>query len=564
MNLKRVFAGVAAAATMLGGLALGATTANAEAIEIASTSTITVNNAQTGHTYTPYLFATFNNAQTVGDTTYVDVNTVGSNEGATDAEKAMFDAVKSAADVADGDATIPQEYANNPAAYVATFNATQLRAFADALTDAITAEGSQIRAAVTGQGPTADNNTVEFTLPTGWYAVTDTKNSPATPGDSAASTATAIVATKSVRLTITLPQGNGQVGITTTGEYNAKSADAMAPTNVTKNVNDTDIHDGQLITYTVTATIPAAAAGYEFYGFQFADTADQGLAVDEDSVEVKATDAQGQETAVTLAEGAVTLANNKLTVKIQNAKQYAGQTLAMTYNATPTFGTVSNTLTNRVQADAFLSRGAFNTGTKPDASSAQATATVKTHDVTFTKVGVDSDATLAGAEFAIKNNADGKYGTYADNKWTWTAATTAPRAATSGSNGEVSFPNIAEGTYTVEEITAPAGYAQNLLPSFQIKVTDDGETLVSAGTLGLASTGTNGIQVKNVKSVTQLPLTGAAGITMLVVVALLIGGAAALIAVRSRSLKRQLNAWPSAPPPPTRKRSKSHPPARLP
>ena len=34
MNLKRVFAGVAAAATMLGGLALGATTANAETIEI--------------------------------------------------------------------------------------------------------------------------------------------------------------------------------------------------------------------------------------------------------------------------------------------------------------------------------------------------------------------------------------------------------------------------------------------------------------------------------------------------------------------------------------------------
>ena len=536
MNLKRVFAGVAAAATMLGGLTLGATTANAEPIVIAPTSTITVNNAQTGHTYTPYLFATFNNAQTVGDTTYVDVNTVGSNEGATDVEKAMFDAVKSAADVADGDATIPQEYANNPAAYVATFNATQLRAFADALTDAITAEDSQIQAPVTGQGPTADNNTVEFTLPTGWYAVTDTKNSPATPGDSTASTATAIVATKSVPLTITLPQGNGQVGITTTGEYNAKSADAMAPTNVTKSVSAADVHDGQLITYTVTATIPAAAAGYEFYGFQFADTADQGLDVDEDTVEVKATDAQGKETAVTLAQDAVTLANNKLTVKIQNAKQYAGQTLTMTYKATPTFGTV-NTLTNKVQADAFLSQDAFDS-TTPDASSAADPVTVKTHDVTFTKVGVDGNG-LEGAEFAIKN-ADGKYGTYAKNKWTWDKTATA--AATSDENGEVSFPNIAAGTYTVEEIKAPAGYAQNLLPSFQIKVTDDGVTLVNAGTLGLASTVTNGIQVKNVKSVTQLPLTGAAGITMLVVVALLIGGAAALIAVRSRSLKRQLNA----------------------
>ena len=341
-----------------------------------------------------------------------------------------------------------------------------------------------------------------------------------------------------------MPQGNGQVGITTTGEYNAKSADAMAPTNVTKDVNDKDIHDGQLITYTVTATIPAAAAGYEFYGFQFADTAERGLAVNEDSVEVKATDAQGKETTVTLAEGAVTLANNKLTVKIGNAEHYAGQTLTMTYKATPTFGTVvtSNTLTNTVQADAFLSQDAFNTGTTPDASSAQATATVKTHDVTFTKVGVDGDA-LAGAQFAIKNT-DGKYGTYDDNnnKWIWDAET-ASLAATSGKNGEVSFPNIAKGTYTVEEIQAPAGYAQNLLPSFQITVgTNDTVTLDNAGKLGLASTVDKVIQVKNVKSVTQLPLTGAAGITMLVVVALLIGGAAALIAVRSRSLKRQLNA----------------------
>ena len=368
-------------------------------------------------------------------------------------------------------------------------------------------------------------------LATGWYAITDTSDGATVEG------ATAIVATpvNSTNTLVVNPKGDGQGSILVTGSYNAKSADAMAPTNVTKNVNDTDIHDGQLITYTVTATIPAAAAGYEFYGFQFADTADQGLAVNTNSVKV----VNGEGATVTHT---VTLADNKLTVKIPNAQQYAGQTLTMTYNATPTFGTVVNTLTNTVQADAFLSQDAFNTGTTPDASSAQATATVKTHDVTFTKVGVDGDAAgLAGAQFAIKNAA-GEYGTYANNTWTWATAEKAPLAATSGENGEVSFPNIAEGTYTVEEIQAPAGYAQNLLPSFPIKVTDDGVTLVNAGTLGLASTVTNGIQVRNVKSVTQLPLTGAAGITMLVVVALLLGGAGALIAVLSRSLKRQLNA----------------------
>lgn len=517
MNLKRVFAGVAAAATMLGGLALGATTANAETIEIAPTGTITVNNAQTGHTYTPYLFATFSNAQTVDGKTYVDIDTVPD----------MVATVSNAADAVNGDDPIPTEYTNNPAAYVATFNAQQLRQFADELTKSLTGG--------TGQTPKTDGANMSISnLATGWYAITDTSDGATVAG------ATAIVATpvNSTNTLVVNPKGDGQGNILVTGSYNAKSADAMAPTNVTKSVNDTDIHDGQLITYTVTATIPAAAAGYEFYGFQFADTADQGLAVDTNSVKV----VNGAGTTVNTA---VTLANNKLTVKIQNAQQYAGQTLTMTYDATPTFGTVvtSNTLTNTVQADAFLSQDAFNTGTTPDASSDQATATVKTHDVTFTKVGVDGDAAgLAGAQFAIKNAA-GEYGTYANNTWTWATATTAPLAATSGENGEVSFPNIAEGIYTVEEIQAPAGYAQNLLPSFQITVgTDDTVTLDNAGTLGLASTVDKVIQVRNVKSVTQLPLTGAAGITMLVVVALLIGGAAALIAVRSRSLKRQLNA----------------------
>ncbi len=509
MNLKRVFAGVAAAATMLGGLALGATTANAADGD----QTITINNPQAGHTYTAYRFATFDNPQNMTengkDVSYVDVNTV----------PEMTDAVATAA------GSVPQPYTSNPAAYVATLTPAQLRIFANNLT-----------AQIKGMNPKPTSYTPEngiFTLPEGWYAILDTQNETTTP------TATAIVATAVNGAThLTVNGISPEANIEAPGSYNVKSADAMAPTNVTKNVNDTDIHDGQLITYAVAATIPAAAAGYEFYGFQFADTAEQGLAVDTNSVKV----VNGAGT--TVPTDAVTLANNKLTVKIQNAKQYAGQTLTMTYDATPTFGTVvtSNTLTNTVQADAFLSLGAFNTGTTPDASSAQATATVKTHDVTFTKVGVDGDAAgLAGAQFAIKN-ADGKYGTYANNTWTWDAET-ASLAATSGENGEVSFPNIAEGTYTVEEIQAPAGYAQNLLPSFQITVgTNDTVTLDNAGTLGLASTVGKVIQVRNVKSVTQLPLTGAAGITMLVVVALLIGGAAALIAVRSRSLKRQLNA----------------------
>ncbi len=217
MNLKRVFAGVAAAATMLGGLALGATTANAETIEIAPTGTITVNNAQKGHTYTPYLFATFSNAQTVDGKTYVDIDTVPD----------MVSTVRNAADAANDAASIPTEYTNNPAAYVATFNAQQLRQFADSLTESL-------GGVAVGQTPETDGENMSISnLATGWYAITDTFDDATVEG------ATAIVATpvNSTNTLVVNPKGDGQGNILVTGSYNAKSADAMAPTNVTKSVS---------------------------------------------------------------------------------------------------------------------------------------------------------------------------------------------------------------------------------------------------------------------------------------------------------------------------------------
>ena len=52
MKMRKLFAGIAAAATLLGGMALGA--ASAQADDAATTPLLQVNNAQEGHTYTPY------------------------------------------------------------------------------------------------------------------------------------------------------------------------------------------------------------------------------------------------------------------------------------------------------------------------------------------------------------------------------------------------------------------------------------------------------------------------------------------------------------------------------
>ena len=50
------------------------------------------------------------------------------------------------------------------------------------------------------------------------------------------------------------------------------------------------------------------------------------------------------------------------------------------------------------------------------------------------------------------------------------------------------------------------------------------------------------VTVTNVKSITQLPLTGAAGTALFTVIGLLLAGAAATVALKSRETKRALRA----------------------
>ena len=83
MKMRKLFAGLAAAATLLSGMAIGVAAAQADDAPL-----LQVNHAQEGHTYTPYKFAMFENP---GDGS-VEVKTVDAWKGA----------VTTAADVADG------------------------------------------------------------------------------------------------------------------------------------------------------------------------------------------------------------------------------------------------------------------------------------------------------------------------------------------------------------------------------------------------------------------------------------------------------------------------------
>ena len=524
MKLRKLFAGVAAAATLLGGMAFGATTANAAATDAA---TITVNNAQAGYTYTGYKFATFDNVQgTAPNATSVEVNTVA----------AWKDAVYNAADAANGDAAVPAEYAENPAAYVATFDAATARRFTDELTKRIPA-GEQGTAAVNGV----------ITATEGWFLVTSTTEEKA--GKSAL-VATQITSGGETYTKITLNTEDGQHNIDTLGRFNAK--DENAPTPPTKSANGTGtVNVGDTVNYTITAVVPPAAAGYDTYKYTITDAASKGLNVAKDNanfvVVVKKGSTDGTDKTLAETSGDYTLTQQGsasdengtvTTIAFPNVKDYAGKTIQVTYK-----GVVTSDAVDQVTNKATVKNNNDQTG--------EGTPVVKKlGKFDFTKIGVDNDANgLAGAEFKVSadggktfikfsQDANGVYYPDANGNETLTSADGKGAQKTLG---KVAVRGLAEGTYTVQETEAPTGYAENFKVTFTVTIGKDG----GEGTLtvdNLHQVNTTNKTVLNVKSITQLPLTGAAGTMLFTVVAVLLAGVAATVFAKSRSTKRALNA----------------------
>ena len=523
MKLRKLFAGVAAAATLLGGMAFGATTANAAATDAA---TITVNNAQAGYTYTGYKFATFDNVQgTAPNATSVEVNTVA----------AWKDAVYNAADAANGDAAVPAEYAENPAAYVATFDAATARKFTDELTKRIPA----------GEQGTADVNGV-ITATEGWFLVT----SKAEKAGKSALVATQITSGGETYTKITLNTEDGQHNIDTLGRFNAK--DENAPTPPTKSANGTGtVNVGDTVNYTITAVVPPAAAGYDTYKYTITDAASKGLNVAKDNanfvVVVKKGSTDGTDKTLAETSGDYTLTQQGsasdengtvTTIAFPNVKDYAGKTIQVTYQ-----GVVTSDAVDQVTNTATVKNNNDQTGEGT-------TVVKKLGKFDFTKIGVGNDATgLAGAEFKVSadngktfikfsQDANGVY--YPDATNGSETLTSADGKGTQKTLGKVAVRGLAEGTYTVQETKAPTGYAENFKVTFTVTIgTNGGEGTLAVDTLHQVNTTDK--TVLNVKSITQLPLTGAAGTMLFTVVAVLLAGVAATVFAKSRSTKRALN-----------------------
>lgn len=519
MKMRKLFAGIAAAATLLGGMALGAVSAQAD--DAATTPLLQVNNAQEGHTYTPYRFATFENA---GNGT-VEVSTV----------EAWKDAVTAAADTANGNDSIPAEYKNNPAAYVATFNAEQIREFATELAKTSplpTADGAGLTVTAEQAG-TAQPVAVSGE---GWYLVTDTFTK---SGETTATTGTPAVVATTVNgltdLTIVPDKVTGQGNITTVGQFNAKTENPLTPPNKTAKVGDVDVDGktvnvGDTVNFTVSATVPASAANYDVYPFTITDTASKGLkvaAANTFKVQVDGRDVDSSLYTVTQTGSAAV--GTTTTITFASAKSLAGKTIVVSYTGTVTKDALTD-LGGSVNNKAMI--------TTNGGASGEGTTESKTYGFQFKKIGVDNDANaLAGAQFVIKKK-DGKFLKQDTESKAWSSVDDQTNATvfTSGADGLVQFKGLAAGDYTVMETNAPNGYAQNFKVTFDVSIAENGTVTFKQDLLHQVTLPTDDqiATVKNVKSITQLPLTGAAGTTLFIVVALLLAGAGVTVVVKSR------------------------------
>lgn len=513
MKVRKLFAGIAAAATLLGGMALGA--ASAQAADPQTTPLLQVNNAQEGHMYTPYKFATFENA----DNGTVEVSTV----------EAWKDAVTAAADTANGNDSIPAEYKNNPAAYVATFNAEQIRKFAEELakTNPLpTADGAGLTVTAEQAG-TAQPVAVDGE---GWYLVTDTYN-----GKAATPAVVATTVNGLDNLRIVADAKTGQGGITTVGRFNAKNENPLTPPSKTAKVGDVDVNGktvnvGDTVDFTVSAAVPASAANYDVYPFTITDTASKGLKVAETNTFKVQVDGKDVDAALYKVEQTGSAAvGTTTTITFASAKSLAGKTIVVSYTGVVTKDALTG-LDGSVDNKATITT---NGGTSGEGKTES-----KTYGFQFKKIGVDNDANaLAGAQFVVKKK-DGKFLKQDTESKAWSSVDDQTNATvfTSGADGLVQFKGLAAGDYTVMETSAPNGYAQNFRVTFDVSIAENGTVTFKQDLLHQVTLPTDDqiATVKNVKSITQLPLTGAAGTTLFTVVALLVAGAGVTVAVKSR------------------------------
>lgn len=596
MTFRKLLAGVAAAATLLSGMAFGAGSAMADEVEPA---TITLNGetgAVKGHTYKAVRIGSYDHASFVqkDGVTYVESLTVNTETAVATGAAAALDAA-----VAEGTDWNTGDYKNNPVGYVASesgyFTSSpnkpwsgNLRNFVSSLVRQTDFQAALATATEYTAGTGSDTLTISG-LEEGLYVVVDTTVSNAENVDHKQ--------TDSIPMLVGTKVSGKDFEGQTLGVVNVKNQTTYIDKVIVKNNREwvgTTERVGDTVTFKLTSRVPLTV-GYlntdeEPYRFSIGDTMSKGLTFQEvTSVTI------GNKTLTKAADGATadqyqltTTANQRydesdkdskatvLTFDLSNAVYAAGQNAADSEATAKAEDTITVVYTAKLNEDAVHAVNGANPNKvtldythNPDDNTEHHVpgpeVKVYTYDFGFLKVKADGQTSLDGAKFVIKQADGDQYFRFNTTTGLWENGTKGADPVDAdkftGTNGVFEFKGLAEGTYDVVETDAPAGYLSTTKAKFQVVITStnkdekgnvlgteheikfvNGNTgfnlLTNLNEDGTAKEG--GAKVKNLKSITQLPLTGAAGIAIFGVMAALVIGAGLAVGMKRRGIASRL------------------------
>ena len=590
MTFRKLLAGVAAAATLLSGMAFGA--GSAMAADPTGDATITLSggtNAVKGHTY---------KVVKIGSYGHYDLKTDGTVEGVqvtTDSAAAAGATTALTATLNDAGAWNTGDYKDNPVGYVAAksdifASATtkpwtgNLRTFVSALV-----KQTDFQTALEAADPhvaTSDDFAISG-LADGLYVVIDTTENNADGVDHKQ--------TNSIPMLVATKIGGKDFANLKLGEIKVKNQTTYINKVIVKNNREwvgTTERVGDTVTFKLTSKVPLTV-GYlntaeKPYHFSIGDTMSKGLTftgvtsvtignktltkADDGATadQYQLTTTANQQYDKTDTESKATVLKFDLSNAVYAAGQYAADSEA-TAKAEDTITVVYTAILNKDAVHAVdganPNKVTLDYTHNPDDNSSHHVpgpeVKVYTYDFGFLKVKADGQTSLDGAKFVIKQG--DQYFRFNTTTGLWENGTKGADPVDAdkftGTNGVFKFKGLAEGTYDVVETDAPAGYLSTTKAKFQVVITStnkdkDGNVLGTEHKIKFVNgnTGFNlltnlnedgtaaegGAKVKNLKSITQLPLTGAAGIAIFGVMAALVIGAGLAVGMKRRGIASRL------------------------
>ncbi|MBW3083302.1 isopeptide-forming domain-containing fimbrial protein [Bifidobacterium phasiani] len=410
--------------------------------------------------------------------------------------------------------------------YVGGVADSAVRVFADNLDeDAL----RPVRDVVFNKNTTGDPATITVDLEPGVYVFFDSSS------DGAVTQAVPMIVSSGKT------DGNKLTSVTEEPSIDVKN---FATEDQTKNADVDAVHSiGDTIGYTLTGSITSPAPST----YKFVDRPGTGLTVLADSIHVYA-----DKDDITEVDGAVTVPESDVMggddvsfeIMINNPSDYAGKKITVIYQAVVNDQASADTVTGLVNSLDNYGDSVSETVTK-DLYGFGIHKTNKDNkplnNVTFEIKPANKEGTATGSAINFVKQDDGAYMKVYDVD----AVEDESTVVTTDDEGYITLEGLGEGYYQVTEKTNPHSEYIMTDTVFTVHITSDGKVEISTpDSWGFATNEDKDavVEVLNIRNITQLPLTGAAGITMFIVLGLLIAGAGVTVYMKSRGVRNAMRA----------------------